>query len=47
VTDIDGYYQLAKDKQVQTRTEVLKNHWDSREFMFSDPDGYLFVVYLV
>ncbi len=45
VSDIDAYNQLAKDSQVTAHTEVLKNHWDSREFLFSDPDGYLFVAY--
>lgn len=47
VTDIDAYYRLAKDNRVVTRTEVLKNHWDSKEFLFLDPDGYLFVAYQV
>ncbi len=47
VTDIDSYYQQINDSEIATRTEVLKNHWGSREFLFPDPDGYLFVAYQV
>jgi catechol-2,3-dioxygenase len=26
-------------------TEIVDNHWESKEFLFEDPNGYKFVVY--
>lgn len=26
-------------------TEIVQNHWESKEFLFEDPNGYKFVVY--
>lgn len=26
-------------------TAIARNHWDGEEFLFADPDGYLFVAY--
>lgn len=44
VDDLEQFYRKAKES---TLTEIKSNHWGGKEFMFKDPDGYLFVVYEV
>ncbi|MCA9381673.1 VOC family protein [Candidatus Dojkabacteria bacterium] len=46
--EIEGLSELFKKlRKLSPRilTEIKANHWDGREFMFSDPDGYLFVAF--
>ncbi len=44
-----GQIEEFKNKVGKLKTEVItdikENHWGGREFMFSDPDGFLFVAY--
>jgi hypothetical protein len=43
--DLGGFYDKVKSLSPKHLTPLKNNHWDGREFLFSDPDGYLFVAY--
>lgn len=44
VEDIKKFHALVKSFSTFT-TEPRKNAWDGIEFLFKDPDGYLFAAY--
>ena len=46
-----GSSNIVKTRELILRTnpknitEIVPNHWESKEFLFEDPNGYKFVVY--
>jgi len=45
VNDIEKFRTAVEKLKPAQLTEIKNNHWDAKEFLFSDPDGYLFAVY--
>ena len=43
--DINELHSEATKLSPNKITNVKENLWEGREFLFSDPDGYLFVAY--
>lgn len=47
VDSIEDFFQELINKGLKTVTPIIPNHWDSKEFLIEDPDGYKLVFYQV
>ncbi len=45
VKNISEFYNLVKSLSARIYTEIKDNHWDYKEFAFSDPNGITLVAY--
>ena len=45
VSDIESFYELIELSGGVIKSPIKKNHWDAKEFLFEDPNGYKFVAY--
>lgn len=45
VDGIEDFYTKVKNAGPEKITPIKDNHWGGREFLFSDPDNYLYVAY--
>lgn len=45
VESIDTFFDLVAQINPSKLTDIKHNHWGGKEFLFSDPDGFLFAVY--
>ncbi len=44
---IESFYEKVKSLNPKILTKIKENLWDGLEFLFSDPDGYLFAAYKI
>ena len=45
VEDVDSFYRVLKEKNIETISEPKSYPWGKREFMVTDPDGYRLIFF--
>lgn len=45
VENIEDAFEKVKSAGGNIKSDIKPNHWECREFMFEDPNGYKFVFY--
>lgn len=44
-SDIKEAYKKVGAAKGTIKTEIFQNHWNAKEFLFEDPNGYKFAMY--
>jgi predicted enzyme related to lactoylglutathione lyase len=44
-SELEKTFDVIQSSKPNNMTPIAANHWESREFLFEDPNGYKFAVY--